>query len=163
MSEAFEKIKTFCGNSLISSNDDRAEETIIIAAVDLKKTLRFLKNDELLDFNLLVDLTAVDCLRLGAGHRFEMVYQLYSLKKKHSVRVKVPLQGPEDSVPTISDLWPSANWLEREVWDMFGIRFDDHPNLTRILMYEEFKGHPLRKDYPVNHRQPLIGPGSANV
>ena len=90
--------------------------------------------------------------------RFVVVYHFYSLKHKHRLRLAVPLNETELEVDTLTSLWAGADWLEREVWDMFGIRFRGHPDLKRILMYEEFEGHPLRKDYPVNKRQPLIGP-----
>lgn len=90
--------------------------------------------------------------------RFELVYHLYSSPHNHRVRVKVPLAAADLSAPSVTGLWASANWFEREVWDLFGIRFTGHPDLRRILMYEEFQGHPLRKDYPARKRQPLIGP-----
>ena len=94
----------------------------------------------------------------GDGYRFEVVYHFYSVPKNHRVRLKVPVPEAAPSVPSVTGLWSSANWYEREAWDMFGIRFDGHPNLKRILMYTGFEGHPLRKDYPVNKRQPLVGP-----
>ena len=94
----------------------------------------------------------------GEGMRFEVVYHFYSVPKNHRLRVKVPLPEAAPSVPSLTGLWESANWYEREVWDMYGIRFDGHPNLKRIMMYEGFEGHPLRKDYLVNKRQPLVGP-----
>ncbi len=96
--------------------------------------------------------------------RFVVVYHLFSLPLKHRLRVEVPVDDVADAeeadleVDSLSALWAGADWLEREVWDMFGIRFRGHPNLKRILMYDQFVGHPLRKDYPVNKRQPLIGP-----
>jgi len=90
--------------------------------------------------------------------RFVVVYHLFSMPLKHRLRLEVPLDEADAEVDSVTCLWAGANWLEREVWDMFGIRFRGHPNLKRILMYEEFVGHPLRKDYPVNKRQPLIGP-----
>ena len=93
----------------------------------------------------------------GPG-RFAVVYHLFSLPLKHRLRVEVLVEEADAEVDSLTPLWASADWLEREVWDMFGIRFRGHPNLTRILMYEEFVGHPLRKDYAVNKRQPLIGP-----
>jgi len=92
------------------------------------------------------------------GYRFEVVYHVYSLVRNHRLRVKVPVTEADPVVDSLTELWKSANWFEREVWDMFGIHFRGHPNLKRILMYEPFEGHPLRKDYPVNKRQPLIGP-----
>ncbi len=90
--------------------------------------------------------------------RFVVVYHFYSLQHKHRLRLVVPVEESEAELDSLTPLWAGADWLEREVWDMFGIRFRGHPNLKRILMYEEFEGHPLRKDYPVNKRQPLIGP-----
>ena len=89
---------------------------------------------------------------------FEVVYHLYSSTRHHRLRVKVPLAEAEPAVDSLTGLWASADWFEREAWDMFGVRFLGHPNLKRLLMYEAFKGHPLRKDYPVRKRQPLIGP-----
>jgi len=90
--------------------------------------------------------------------RFAVVYHFFSLEHKHRLRLVVPLGETDAELDSVTSLWAGANWLEREVWDMFGIRFRGHPDLKRILMYEEFEGHPLRKDYPVNKRQPLIGP-----
>jgi NADH-quinone oxidoreductase subunit C len=90
--------------------------------------------------------------------RFVVVYHLFSHALKHRLRLGVPLEETDPEVDSLITLWAGADWLEREVWDMFGIRFRGHPNLKRILMYEEFVGHPLRKDYPVKKRQPLIGP-----
>jgi NADH-quinone oxidoreductase subunit C len=90
--------------------------------------------------------------------RFVVVYHLFSLPLKHRLRLQVPVEEDDAEVESITSIWAAADWLEREVWDMFGIRFRGHPNLKRILMYEEFVGHPLRKDYPLNKRQPLVGP-----
>jgi NADH-quinone oxidoreductase subunit C len=94
--------------------------------------------------------------------RFTLVYHFFSTSHKHRLRLVVPVrEAAADEiaeVESLTSLWPAANWLEREVWDMFGIGFRGHPDLKRILMYEEFEGHPLRKDYPVKKRQPLIGP-----
>jgi NADH-quinone oxidoreductase subunit C len=90
--------------------------------------------------------------------RFTVVYHFYSTVHKHRLRLVVPVEQEDAKVDSLLSLWPGANWLEREVWDMFGIAFLGHPELKRILMYPEFEGHPLRKDYPVRKRQPLIGP-----
>ena len=90
--------------------------------------------------------------------RFAVVYHFYSTALKHRLRLVVPVQENAAEVDSLTDLWPGADWLEREVWDMFGIEFRGHPDLKRILMYEGFEGYPLRKDYPVDKRQPLIGP-----
>ena len=119
------------------------------------ETFRILKEDPQLDFNFLMDITAVDYLGKKTP-RFEVVYQMYSLSHNRGLRVKVALGEEELEVPSLTSLWKSADWLEREAWDMFGVRFQGHPDLRRILLYDEFQGHPLRKDYPVNQCQPRV-------
>ena len=94
----------------------------------------------------------------SAECRFELVYHFFSSSHRHRLRVKVPLGAADPTVESLTGLWRAADWFEREVWDMFGVVFVGHPNLKRILMYESFEGHPLRKDYPYDKRQPLIGP-----
>ncbi|MGY8849041.1 MAG: NADH-quinone oxidoreductase subunit C, partial [Burkholderiales bacterium] len=89
---------------------------------------------------------------------FEIVYHFYSLKHNSRLRIKAPVSENDCTIDSVSSLWKTANWYEREVWDLYGIKFNEHPDMRRILLYEEFKGHPLRKDYPINKRQPLIGP-----
>ena len=120
----------------------------------LADALRTLRDHPELRFEMLSDLTAVDFL--GRTPRFELVYQLNSLSLNHQLRVKVRLEENDLVVPSASGIWKSANWAERETYDMFGIRFAGHPDLRRILMYPEFTGFPLRKDYPVARREPLI-------
>ncbi|MBI4430365.1 MAG: NADH-quinone oxidoreductase subunit C [Candidatus Omnitrophica bacterium] len=129
-----------------------------VAKGSVPEIMRFLRDDKRTDFKMLADLSAVDGLKMGLVPRFYVVYHLYSIKLKHRLRVKTNVSEEDPAVPSLVDVWPIANWFEREVWDMFGIRFTGHPDLKRILMYEGFQGHPLRKDYPVNYRQPLIGP-----
>jgi len=128
------------------------EDTLIIKKEGILPVLSFLKN---YGFELLLDITAVDYL--GKKPRFEVVYHLLSFKEKRRIRVKADVDEDKPEVITVTSLWKNADWLEREVWDMYGIIFEGHPNLKRILMYEEFKGHPLRKDYPFRKRQPRIG------
>jgi NADH-quinone oxidoreductase subunit C len=130
------------------------DATIVIDPERALAIFGVLRDDPALAFNLLVDVTAVDYL--GRTPRFEVVYHLYSLTHGHRLRVKIPAGESDPAVPSLTPLWKGANWLEREVWDMFGIRFDGHPDLRRILMYPEFEGHPLRKDYSVGKRQPLV-------
>lgn len=148
-------IKEKLGEKVFDSHAFRGDETVIVASKGLRETFRFLKQDPRLDFNFLADITAVDYLGKKPV-RFELVYHLFSLKAKHRLRVKVPVPDDNPVVESLTPLWPGANWLEREVWDMFGIRFDGHPDLRRVLLYEEFQGHPLRKDYPVNLVQPRV-------
>ena len=134
----------------------QGDATAVIRPESLTRIIDFLKNDSRLQFNILVDITAVDYLERKP--RFDVVYHLLSLPFNRRLRLKVPVEDGSSTLNSLTPWWGSANWLEREVWDMFGIRFAGHPNLKRILMYEEFQGHPLRKDYPIRKRQPLIGP-----
>jgi NADH-quinone oxidoreductase subunit C len=107
-----------------------------------------------LNYIMLLDLTCVDYL----AERFclEMVYTLHSLDRNHRLRVKVPLPADQLSISSLTPLWKNADWLEREVFDMFGVRFEGHPDLRRLFLYDGFQGHPLRKDYPLRKRQPII-------
>ncbi len=149
------------GAAVVESHDQHGDETIVVRRESLVEILRRCREAPALAFDMLTDLTAVDYLTFPGredGPRFEVVYHLYSLGLNHRLRVKVRVEEDDALVPTAVPLWPIANWLEREVWDMFGIRFEGHPDLKRLLLYEEFVGHPLRKDYPINRRQPLIGP-----
>jgi NADH/F420H2 dehydrogenase subunit C len=127
---------------------------LVVRAQDLVAVMRFLRDDPDLAFDMLVDATVVD-YRATEG-QFHVVYLLRSLGRNVRLTVKVKVSGDDPRVPSVSGLWRSANWAEREAYDMFGIHFDGHPHLKRILMYEEFVGHPLRKDYPVDKRQPLV-------
>ncbi len=155
------RIRERSGDRVIGTHDYRGDHTAVLTGNGIEAALAFCRNDAALAFDLLVDITAVDYLRFPGredGPRFEVVYHLYSTTHNHRIRLKVPVEQDDPVVPTACSLWPIANWLEREVWDMYGIRFDGHPDLRRLLLYEEFEGHPLRKDYPINRRQPLIGP-----
>jgi NADH-quinone oxidoreductase subunit C len=107
-----------------------------------------------LNYIMLLDLTAVDYL--AERSTVEMVYTLYSLDRNHRLRIKVSLPAAALSVASLTALWKNANWLEREVFDMFGVRFEGHPDLRRLFLYDEFQGHPLRKDYPLRRRQPIL-------
>lgn len=133
---------------------ERGDRTLIVAGEHIAGIAGLLRDD--LGYNVLVDLTAVDYQ--PRKPRFEIVYHFMKLETKARLRVKVQSDDVHPEVPTLTELWPIANWYEREVWDLFGIKFHGHPNLKRIMLYEEFKGHPLRKDYPKTKRQPLIGP-----
>ena len=149
------------GDAVHETHAQHGDHTAVVRRDAVRDALAFCQGDPALAFDVLMDLTAVDYSRFPGredGPRFEVVYHLYSLSHNHRVRVKTPVEEDDPVVPSVVPLWPIANWFEREVWDMFGIRFDGHPDLRRLLMYEEFQGHPLRKDYPINRRQPLIGP-----
>ena len=134
----------------------QGDATAIIRPEFLAKIMDFLKKDSRLLFDVLVDITAIDYAERKP--RFDVVYHLLSLPFNRRLRIKVPVEESKPTVDSLTPLWGSADWLEREVWDMFGIVFEGHPDLRRILLYPEFQGHPLRKDYPIRRRQPLIGP-----
>lgn len=140
------KLRERFPDAIHSTKSFRNETTIAVRASELVRLCRFLKEDPDLAYDFLSDLTAVD--RLHEHTRFEVIYHLYSLQFKRRVRLKVQVQEG-DSVPSVTPVWGTANWHEREVYDMFGTRYEGHPDLRRILMPEEWEGHPLRKDYPV--------------
>jgi len=126
---------------------DRNELTIWVDRTALREACLTLRNDPQLQYNALADVTCVDWY--PREPRFEVVYQLFSTTNKKYLRLKVRLSGDDANVDSLTPLWPGANFFEREVFDLFGVRFDEHPNLVRIMMPEDWEGHPLRKDYPV--------------
>ncbi len=134
----------------------RGDDTLTIKPESVLDICRFLRREADLDMNLFLDLTAVDYL--PREPRFEVVIHLYSIRHRHRVRLKVPLSGTDPEMDSLTVVWRGTDWFEREAWDLYGIVFRGHPNLRRILLYEQFEGHPLRKDYPIDKRQPLIGP-----
>jgi NADH-quinone oxidoreductase subunit C len=123
---------------------------IFVQKSQLVSVLNYLKQDSEFSYDFLIDITATD--ELPEVPRFHVVYQLQARKNGARLRIKTPV-GEGQSVPTAVGLWPAANWAEREVWDMFGIRFEGHPDLRRILMDYRWEGHPLRKDYPLRGYQ----------
>ena len=125
----------------------RGETTVVVPANQLLRTAEFLASEPSLRFTFLEDLTAVD--RFPLEPRFELNYQLLSIENAVRLRLKVKLPGADPAVQTVTSVWPTANWQEREVFDLFGVRFQGHPDLRRILMPEGWEGNPLRKDYPV--------------
>ena len=128
------------------------QTTIYVSRDHLAPVVRALRDSADLKFSFLAELTATDYW--PREPRFEVVYILVSLEKKLRVRMKVRLDGSDAHLPTISSIFPGANWLEREVWDLFGIIFDGHPDPRRLLMPEDWEGFPLRKDSPVQIRRP---------
>ena len=158
-----ERVRARFGPGVVDAHDHRGDHTAIVARDALLSVLVWCRDEPALAFDMLTDLTAVDYLQYPGredGPRFEVVYHLYSVPHNHRLRVKVRVEEDDAVVPSAVALWPIANWFEREVWDMFGVRFEGHPDPRRLLMYEEFVGHPLRKDYPIDRRQPLIGPAA---
>jgi NADH-quinone oxidoreductase subunit C len=126
---------------------DRDEMSIYVDRSCIHGACAILRDDANCAFNFLSDVTCVDWY--PAEPRFEVVYQLLSISKKERLRLKVRLDSASPAVESLTSLWPGANYFEREVFDLFGIRFNGHPYMRRLLMPEDWEGHPLRKDYPV--------------
>ena len=131
--------------AVLAADAFAGEVTITIDPAKLIDACRFLKQER--GFKFLVDLTAVDWPEREEG-RFDVVYWMHRFDDSRRIRVRI-IVGEETSVPSVTGVWKTSNWMEREVYDMFGIVFDGHPNLERILLWEGFNGHPLRKDFPV--------------
>ena len=143
------------GSKLLEVMQPQGDDVLILDRANLRESFLFLKEDTQLDYDFLSDITAVDYWRKKEP-RFEVVYQVVSRSRCQRLRVRVPVPENDPSIESLTPLWRGANFLEREIWDLFGIRFIDHPDLRRILLYDEFEGFPLRKDYPVNQVQPLV-------
>ncbi|HTE56492.1 MAG TPA: NADH-quinone oxidoreductase subunit C [Kofleriaceae bacterium] len=168
------------GAGILATSSHHGEDVAIVTRGALVDIARYLRDDPAMAFALPCYCTCIDYLGLeglqpsagtvptayasrtrgegsGApGARFAVVYELRSLVHGQRIRLKVPLAEDDLVVPSLSGLWPAFNWLEREAYDMYGVSFEGHPDLRRIFMYEEFIGHPLRKDYPKERRQPLV-------
>lgn len=138
---------------LASINIDHFE--VVISSESIYSFVEQIKTHPRLKFNMLLDITAVDWMD-QKNSRYEIVYHFLSIELKNRVRIKVSLDESKPNIKSITELYSSALCLEREVFDMYGINFEGHPDLRRILMYPEFKGYPLRKDYPVQAKQPRI-------
>lgn len=143
------KLKERFAADILEVKEFRGEVTVTVNKENIADICKFLKTA--LAYNMLTDVTAVDYL--GREPRFMMVYNLYSIPNKDRLRVKAPVSESGCFIDTVTTVWSSADWLEREVFDLFGITFNGHPDLRRILMTDDWVGHPLRKDYP------LQGPG----
>jgi len=142
--ELTKRYKSRFGEAILETWTDRSQAILVVARQKLAQVARYSLKDE--DFDFLADLTAVDWPR--REKRFDVVLNLYSMKKNQRLRLKVQCSA-EEPVPTVTGIWSTANWLEREVYDMFGIIFDGQPDLKRLLLPEEWQGYPLRKDYDI--------------
>ena len=141
-----EKLRSFAPDAVEDAQTFRGEVNLWIRAASLIRVCEFLRDDPATNFKYLSDVTAVD--HYPVEPRFETVYHLVSLEPYCRLRLKVRLPGEDPRVASAVPVWPGANAFEREVFDLFGIRFEGHPNLTRLLLPEDWEGHPLRKDYP---------------
>ncbi len=143
--DAAAKIAIQFSTAITGQKEFRGETSLTLRAEALREICRFSR--ETLGFDYLVDISSVD--HFGDEPRFEVVYELYSMAHGTHLRLKIPVSEDSCEAPTVTDIWPTANWHEREVFDMMGIRFKDHPDLRRILMWEGYPFHPLRKDFPL--------------
>lgn len=147
--EVLQQLKTSFPS--VEITEFRGQVRVLVPRDCLHDVLRFLKVN--LGFALIIDITCVDYLYYpNARDRFGVVYIVGQPESAERIIVKTFVNDPEPTLPTVTDLWEGANWLEREIWDMFGIRFEGHPDLRRILLPEDFQDHPLRKDYPLQGR-----------
>jgi NADH-quinone oxidoreductase subunit C len=143
--ELLNSLGQLLGKKIQERIEFRGETTFVIDRRDLREVAKFCKEE--LSFDYLLDISSVD--NFGAEPRFEVVYELYSLTMATHLRLKLRVSEEDPTIDTISDLWPTANWHEREIWDMMGLRFNNHPDLRRILMWEGYPYFPLRKEFPL--------------
>jgi NADH-quinone oxidoreductase subunit C len=149
-----EKLKVQFPQEIVGTHAQHGDYTVLVKPGRMLEIARFLKEDPDLQYNFLTDLTAVDYL--GREPRFEVVYHFYSLPKNQRIRVKVPLSENHLEIASLTPLWKTANWLERECAEFYGVKFLGHPDPRHLLLYDEFQGYPLRKDYPLKKRQPIV-------
>jgi len=142
-----ETLRSWSPTAVAEVIEFRSETTVVVPRNLLRAAAERCRSDAKLQFNLLTDATCVD--RYPIEPRFEVNYHLVSIPRKDRVRLQVRLTGQDPVVDSVVPVWPGANWLEREIFDLFGIRFNGHPDLRRILLPEDWEGHPLRKDFPV--------------
>lgn len=151
--EVQEKIEEKFQERVLEKKEFRGERTIVVKRESLKEILQYCR--DALKFDMLLDVSSVD--HFGDEPRFEMVYELYSLETKTHLRVKCTVSEDDCKVDSVADIWPTADWHEREVYDMMGIRFEGHPDLRRILMWEGYPYYPLRKDFPLEGKSSDAG------
>lgn len=143
------------GEAIVETHSQFGDDTVIVDPASWKEIAQFLRDDSRLSMDHFIDLTAVDYLGRRTP-RFEVVLHLRSHQKGHRVRMKARLDEAQLRIDSLASVWTGADWFERECYDMFGVDFVGHPDQRRILMYEEFVGHPLRKDYDAHRAQPLV-------
>jgi NADH-quinone oxidoreductase subunit C len=173
---AIERLRAQFGDAVYRTHSLHGDDTAVVDPAHVLEIVRFLRDTGELGFDQLIDLTVVDTLGLDArtikaiggstkdgdptAKRFHVVYHFRSTRSGKRVRIKAAVDegegGESPEIDSLAALYKAANWAEREAWDMYGVKFRGHPDLRRILMYEEFIGHPLRKDYPKEKRQPLV-------
>jgi len=134
-------------DAVVETGEGLDQPWVILKKESVAAVCRFLKDNADTKMDYLIDITAVDFL--PKAPRFEVVYHMRSIKHGHKLRLKARVEEDDPTVPTVSSIWLTADWHERETFDLMGVKFEGHPNLTRILMTDDWEGHPLRKDYPI--------------
>jgi len=170
-SKVLDVLRAKLGDALEQTGSEHGDEVAVIKRDRLAEVAKLCRDDAALALDQPVFVTCIDRLDWqpvgpvaegvapawdGESPRFEVCWQLRSIPHRHRLRLKVRVGESDPRVPSLTGLWPGFNWQERETFDMYGIRFDGHPDLRRIYLYDEFVGHPLRKDYPKDKRQPLV-------
>lgn len=155
--EVLSQLQSRFGKSIIETTNFRGDDTALVNRTDILAICEWLESAPGMEFNMVMDICGVDYPDRG-DERFEVVYHLYSTKQAHRIRLKVRVPESDPFVDSVVKVWVGANWFEREAFDLFGIKFRGHPNLKRLLTFEEFEGHPLRKDFPVNKRPKIPTP-----
>ena len=152
-------LKDRFGDAIVETHAQFGDDTAVVEPARWREVALFLRDDPRLAMNMFTDLCGVDYSVIGSTPRFEVVCHLRSVKHAHRIRIKARV-GEEDGsgaeIDSLVPVWRGADWFERETYDLMGVVFRGHPDLRRILMYPEFEGHPLRKDYPADHIQPLV-------
>ena len=142
-----QRLRSWDEKAIVETAEFRGELTIVLVREHLQRAAEYLRAGPGLQFDFLSDISAVD--RFPLEPRFEVNYHLLSISLRQTLRLRVWLPGKDPAISTVIPVWPTANWHEREIFDLFGIRFEGHPDLHRILMPDDWEGYPLRKDYPV--------------
>lgn len=154
--KVLDRLKAELSDRILETSSFRGDDQAIVARKDWKAVATFLREDPQCAMDHFLEITAADYPERDPElPRFDVLLIVRSTKHNHRVRIKTRV-GEGESLETLVSVWPGANWAEREVFDMFGVRFEGHPDLRRILMYDEFVGYPLRKDYPIEKTQPLV-------
>ncbi len=161
MADTIARLQERFGEDILHAHSFRGDDTALVRREALFAVAQFLKDE--LQFNMLMDETCVDLLHMPAcethptpNQRFEFVAHFYSIAHNRRIRIKARAPESDARFRSLYALYKSANFMEREIFDMYGVEMEGHPDLRRILLYEEFEGHPLRKDYPISRQQPLI-------
>ncbi|MGH2739903.1 MAG: NADH-quinone oxidoreductase subunit C [Actinomycetota bacterium] len=158
--EIAERLKARFGDDVLEAGDVHGDAVVRVTPGRYVELIQLLRDDAELAFDFLDFVSGVDRREEGEGLGFDVVVQVYSVARRHRARVKVVCDGRDPHCPTLAELYPGAIWHERETWELFGIVFDGHPQLVKLLLPEQFEGYPLRKDFPLTTRLAKPWPGA---